>query len=136
MSTHFADIESALQTKLKTIAGSPEIAWPNIEFVPTVDTLYLRPTLLPTSHNQASLGANGQDRFEGIFQVDVFFAAKSGGSVWPDTIADLFKRGTSLTVGTGQLTISKVELEPLQNEQAWCMIPVSIYFFAYTEART
>ena len=96
----FTDISAALDQQLFTMAGLPPVAWENDDFEPTLNTLYLRPTLIAGDVNQATLGDNGLDMNVGIYQVDVF--AQSGEGKFSslemaDLIADHFKRGTDLT---------------------------------------
>ena len=138
MSTHFNDIEAALNTQLATIQVSevPPIAWPNDGYEPILGTDYLRPTLLPSSNAQVSLGSTGKDKYVGIYQVDVFYGKGEGRSAFPDQIADLFKRGTVLTYNGVNVVISSATPESISYEESWCMAPVSVTFYAYTEART
>ena len=70
MSTVFADISSALDTRLNALSGNTPTAWENTAFVPVKDVLYLRPSLLPAATIQAALGVNGIDEYIGIYQID------------------------------------------------------------------
>ena len=58
MSTVFADISSALDTRLNTLLGQTPIAWENTAFAPIKDVLYLRPYILPAATIQAALGVS------------------------------------------------------------------------------
>jgi len=68
MSTHFNDIQAAFDAKLTASVSHP-IAYPNIFFVPSADTIYIRPTFLPAETSQASLGSAGKDETNGIYQI-------------------------------------------------------------------
>ena len=80
MSTIFADISSALDSRLNNLAGSSPIAWENTVFTPVKDTLYLRPTILPALTTQAALGTSGIDEYIGIYQIDIFAPSGKGRS--------------------------------------------------------
>lgn len=100
MSTTFADISGALDSRLDAFTGSDPVAWPNTPYKPVKDTLFLRPTVLPATAAQSGLGASGLDTHTGIYQIDVFAATGDGrgaAEVKADALADHFKRGTDLT---------------------------------------
>lgn len=98
--TAFADISAALDARLNTMSSLPPVAWPNTGYTPIVGTLYLRPHVLPNDTTQASAGASGLDRHEGIYQVDVLAQAGRGkleATQMADTVANHFARGTTLS---------------------------------------
>lgn len=136
MSTHFTDIYGALRTRLNGITGRPPIAWENINYTPSANTLYLRPTLIPAPTFQASLGDDGLDLNNGIFQVDVVIPDNLGRSTWPDTIADSFKRGTVLTQNSVDVRIISASLLTGLKDSNFFIVPVSIRWQAFTAARS
>lgn len=135
MSTFFNDIQAALDTRLASMTGGYDIAWPNVPYEPAVDSTYLRPTFLPSATEQAALGDSGKDLTAGIYQVDVFTAAGSGRTTIPDTIADHFKRGTNLTYNGITLRVRSVSILSATIDGSWQQVPVSIDFYVYTDAR-
>ena len=135
MTTVFNDIQAALDTRLNSISGGYDIAWPNIPYEPASGTSYLRPTYLPAETLQSSLGDDGKDFTVGIYQVDVFTTAGSGRTAITDTIADHFKRGTNLTYNGITLRVQSVSLLPVTIDGSWQISPVSISFYTYTDAR-
>tara|TARA_R110000803_G_scaffold37766_3_gene81487 strand:- start:52 stop:459 length:408 start_codon:yes stop_codon:yes gene_type:complete len=135
MSTYFNDIQAALDTRLASIAGSPPIAWPNIEYEPTGGTTYLRPAFLPAETLQSGLGSEGLDETNGIYQIDVVYKVGSGRSSLVDSVADHFKRGTVATYNGVNVRIRSVSIAPAIFDIAWHFVPVSVSFQTYTEAR-
>lgn len=135
MSTHFNDIEAALASRLNTMTGLPPVAWPNIEYSRTKGTLYLHPVLIPNSTEQASLSDSGKDFAMGIYQIGVMIPAGKGRSTIPDQIADHFKRGTFCVYNGISVRVRSVSVAPALQDGDWYMVPVSISYFAYTEAR-
>jgi len=135
MSTHFNDIQGALDNQLSTLTGSTPIAWPNIPYSPTVETTYLRPLFLPGDTIQASLGANGQDDTFGIYQIDVVYKAGTGRSTLTDTVADHFSRGTVCSYNGVNVRVRSVSIGPMIQDEAWVFVPVSISWQTFTPAR-
>jgi|TARA_R110000822_G_scaffold50546_1_gene131899 hypothetical protein len=135
MSTYFNDIEGALMTRLSTLANSPAVAYPNINFEPTLGTAYLRANMIPVDTVQVSLGTSGKDETSGILQIDVVQPAGEGRSTLPDNIADHFKRGTVMTYNGVNIRVRSVSISSPIRDEAWYFIPVSINFQTYTEAR-
>ena len=135
MSTHFNDIQAALDTRLSALAGGNPIAWPNIEYAPTGGTTYLRPSFLPADTLQSGLGVTGLDETNGIYQVDVVYKANSGRTTVADAVADHFKRGTVASYNGVNVRVRSVSIAPAIFEGAWHFVPVSVSFQTYTEAR-
>ena len=135
MSTYFNDIQAALDTQLNT--RGELIAFPNVPFKPTNGTLYLKPKFFPAETLQASLGSNGKDETNGVYQVEVIIPLGSGRPQLVDTIADLFRRGTVLTYNGVNVRIRSVSVgSALALDQTWYSVPVIANFFTYTEARS
>ena len=135
MSTFFADMQTALDTRLSTLSGGYDIAWPNINFEPDAGSTFLRPSFIPGDTLQVSLGASGRDETIVIYQVDVVTPRGSGRSPLTDNIADHFARGTVLTSNSTKLIVRSVSIGPSINDEAWHFVPVSITAQIYTEAR-
>ena len=135
MSTLFNDMQAALDTRLVAMSGGYDIAFPNIPYEPEAGTTYLRPTFLPAETVQAGLGDIGKDITVGIYQVDVFNPAGAGRTAISDTIADHFKRGTNLAYNGITLRVQSVSILPATIDGSWQIVPVSISFYTYTDAR-
>ena len=135
MSTFFADMQAALDTRLSTLSGGYDIAWPNINFEPDAGSTFLRPSFIPGDTLQVSLGASGRDETIVIYQVDVVTPRGSGRSPLTDSVADHFARGTVLTSNSTELIVRSVSIGPAINDEAWHFVPVSITAQIYTEAR-
>ena len=135
MSTFFNDIQGALRSRLVTLPGSPPVAWENVDYAPNSNVLFLRATSLPGETTQACIGDAGLDDHIGIFQVDVFIPDGKGRSTWPDTVADHFKRGTRLTLNGVVVTISTVSISSAAKDENFYIVPISITYQAFTQAR-
>lgn len=136
MSTFFTDIQGALRARLSTLPSSPPVAWENVDYTPSSNTLFLRGTGLPGDTTQACLGDDGLDFHVGIFQVDVFIPGGKGRTAWPDEIADHFKRGTILTQNNVNVRITSVSISRADEDENFYIVPVSISYQAFTQARS
>ncbi len=135
MSTYFTDIQGALRERLSTMPNLPPIVWENKNYKPGSKTLYLRATSLPGDTVQECLGAEGLDGHVGVFQVDVFIPNRKGRSTLPDEIADHFYRQI-LTVNEVDVRITSVSLAPANKDENFYIVPVSISYQVFTNART
>lgn len=135
MATHFNDIQAALDARLNTLSSQYDIAWPNTVFEPEANQTFLSPSFLPAESVQASLGSEGKDEFNGIYQIDVVYPAGTGRSTIPDTIADHFKRGTVLSYNSINVRVRSVSVSPALTEGAFHFVPVSVNFYLYMNAR-
>jgi hypothetical protein len=135
VTTIFNDVQAALDTKLKTIPNVP-VAFPNVPYKPQAKTTYVRASFLPAETAQASLGANGKDETNGIYQIDVVVARGTGRPQLVDTVADLFKRGTVLSYNGVTIRVRSVSMAPAILEDEWYFVPISVNFQTYTEARS
>lgn len=138
MTTIFADISSALDTRLRSLAGYSPIAWENIPFTPVKNTLYLRPTILPASTIQAALGTNGIDEYLGIYQIDIFAPSGLGrgeAETKADAIADHFKRGTDLSKNGKTIRLGNVSRNTGIKDEDRFVISISINYMAHITPR-
>lgn len=141
MATVFTKISAALDGHLNTMTGKPAIAWPNDDYAPVIGTLYARPTNLAGDFGQITLGSSGQDRVDGIYQVDIFSPSGKGkleSMTMADLIADRFKRGTNITYSGLTLRIRGVSgpKNAINEDNGWFHTFIEITYRANTEART
>jgi hypothetical protein len=138
MSTVFADISSALDSRLNTLTGQSPIAWENTAYIPVKDTLYLRPTILPASTIQAGLGTSGLDEYIGIYQIDIFAPAGKGrgeAEIKADAVADHFKRGTDLSKNGKTVRLGDVSRNSGIKDEDRFIISISINYMAHVTPR-
>ena len=138
MSTVFADISSALDSRLDTLTGQTPIAWENTAYIPVKDTLYLRPTILPALTIQAGLGTSGLDEYVGIYQIDIFAPAGKGrgeAEIKADAVADHFKRGTDLSKNGKTVRLGDVSRNSGIKDEDRFIISISINYMAHVTPR-
>ena len=125
----FSDIHNALNLHLDGISGLPDIYYPNVDAEPTKPVNWLRPTLLPASTETYTL--DGNDKFHGIYQVDIFTILKTG--IDPiNTIADAIRDGfnrQTLSFGGTLVRIENVNVSPIARDEAWLHCFVEINYF-------
>lgn len=138
MSAAFLNVGGALDARLGNLANLPSVAWQNLEFDPDLNALYLRPTHLPAPTVQSGLGTSGLDRYQGIYQIDVFAVAGTGrgaAEVQADLIADHFRRGTDLSYGGIVVRTGDVSRGAGRPEEDRFIISISINYLAYVAPR-
>lgn len=81
-----------------TLTPAMAVAWPDVSFEPPAQG-YLRPSLIPNTVSQVTLGTTGKNRHRGLFQVSVFWKRNAGELVpreKADLVAARFKRGIDI----------------------------------------
>lgn len=136
MSTIFADIEAALVTHLNSLSSRPAVAFPNVKFEPNPKNAFVKIDILGGATEQAGLGEDGKDETNGICQLSVFVPTGTGRSTIPDQLADHFKRGTILTSNSTVVRLRSPSIGSSIADGAFYLVPVSIPYQTYTEART
>ena len=138
MSTFFADINAALDSRLSSLAGGSPIAWSNTVYKPIKGTLYLKVDNLPSAVEQAGLGNNGLDEYRGIYQVTVFAPAGQGRGIADakaDAIADHFKRGTVLVYNGLSVRLGNVSRNAGFIDGDRFVVAVSVNYYAHVAPR-
>lgn len=129
---------TVMQTPLAslTTVSSDKIVYVNKAFNPTQDEIFLQTFMLFSEPLQASLGTSGLQRFDGVFQINVYAPIDSGRTEINPILAELrelYKRGTTLTNDDISVKCKSTwESSPLEGE-GWYMVPVSVRWYAYTE---
>lgn len=135
MSTAFLDISAALDSHLNGMVSLPPVAWENLEFEPSLGTLYLRPTNIRGD----TYAEAGQDFNMGIYMIDVFTESGQGRNetiVMADLIADRFKLDTEMTYNGVTVRIENVSCgSGIVVNDGWYQLPVSIDYYSFTARR-
>jgi hypothetical protein len=71
-------IRSALEARLSSITGIPDIAWENVKYSPTTGQSFVQPLFLPTQQRPSVRGLNPVLRYQGIFSVNCFVPEGNG----------------------------------------------------------
>ena len=142
MSTFFNDIRIALEANLVNISGISNIIYENVEvdlddFEKSNTVEFIHAFNVPSSTTTLSMGTNGQDIHEGVFQINYFSQVGRGGFTTKlDAIADAYKRGTSLTSNSTEVTVRNVSLGVGRREDAYFVRNVDVSYYAVTSARS
>lgn len=130
----WASIRAAFETRLSTLSGTHETAYMNQSYTPTKGTTWVRGSLLPAQTQAASIGLDGNDLYQGIFQVDVFVPQGKGsgeGVRLADDVIEHFPKSTVLTSGVFRIRIENSWITTPREEPDWFMIPVSVSWFSH-----
>lgn len=154
-------IRAALELKLASVSGIPDIAWENVKYSPTTGQSFVRPTFIPTLRRPAVRGINPQMRYQGIFTVDCYSPEGNGPGntdALAETIIEAFPATDSIyyssvtdsliteaeafiTLENGarllQDNITHVSIEYTERQQGnlqspWYSVPVDIGWYSYS----
>lgn len=129
----FTNINAALNTRLSTLSGLPEISWPNKRYSPLQGVAWIRPTLLPVPSSLSSL--DGVQEHGGIYQIDIFVPLEKGIALF-NTIADNllahFSSNKRLAAGTDVIFIQAVSIGQAVRQEAWYAGYVQINYLCYS----
>jgi hypothetical protein len=82
---------------IKFVDGKPtNVAFPNVPFIPPANSQYFALSFLPGEPEPAGMGTEAYNRFDGIFQVDVYSPIGKGEdevNAKYEALARLFERG-------------------------------------------
>lgn len=123
-------IRAAFVSHLKMLPSLPQTAWENVPFDNEGNT-YLKPVLLPGEPTQAEIGYTGRNRHVGVYQVSVLCPSGTGVAeinALKDSIVDHFKRGTVITYGYVNVSITKAFAGPMIEGTEWIHCPVTIQY--------
>lgn len=133
-----SDIITVMQTPLKSLTSiaSANIVYINKAYNPTQGTSFAQALMLFGEPFQASLGTFGKQRYEGVFQINVYTPIDDGRTTLNTILSELrglYKRGTTLTNDNISVECKSTwEGNPLEGE-GWYMVPVSVRWYAYTD---
>ena len=126
----------ALFARVGTLTFSPAlpIAWPNKEFSPPAGNAWLRVNELPAGTQPFGLPGDPTDR-TGLMQIDVFRPLGEGHVTAKEVagqIAAHFPAGRRLTSEGVSVKVTRAELGPVIRDDTRIMLPVTIYWRAFT----
>ena len=125
-------VSKALLDQLKTVIGLPTVVTDNgTAYTPNPDTPYIREFDLPSDTFSPPLGANGYQRREGIYQVDVLVPKNKGKWAALDYCALIqvaFVRG--LKLASDKVTIKEISRSAPRTDSTHYIISLSIGYTA------
>lgn len=128
-------IRRALEKKLATLSGLPDVAWENVPMTPSGSgDEFIRARVVVQSQRPATVGTDRAIRHDGIFFVDIF-QEEGVGAATADEMADniraLFPVGTILTEESQNVHIRYSERAEGISDPPFYMIPLTIAWYAY-----
>lgn len=133
MANVFYNIQKALDQRLNSVSGIPAIAWPNTDYTPSKGTEFIRPTLIPAEASKETI--YGDDRYTGIYQVDIFTKLKNGPKdslELADDVREHFKDQT-LTESGQKVYVQAINLLPPARVDSWYLLSVEINYLSIAE---
>ena len=134
------DIRAALETKLAATSGLPtSIAYENVSFEPTTGVSYIQPKYIPTTRQPAVRGLNPQQRYQGLFRINVYTPEGNGpatADAFANTIIEAFEATTDIPYTPSGGTTINVSIDYAERQQGfldspWYYIPINIGWYTY-----
>lgn len=132
-----AGIVAILQDRLSTwaVAQPIDVAWAGVPYEPVMGTPHIAAQTVAYTRAPTGPGENAPIKHSGIFQMTLRFPPSEGEQpvrTLASTLANLFRRGTSLTTTDGLLVRCEVPDTPASIfESEWISVPIRVPFFAY-----
>ena len=128
-------IRIALETRLGTLSGLPDVAYQNTKYEPTRGTPYIRPTLMVgTGGLPVNVGQDSSLLWTGIYQIDIFRPKGEGTGDGYDLATNIqthFKNATILTESGQQVRIRHSQVRTGKEDGDWYKIPVDVTWYAF-----
>lgn len=133
-------IQSLFESELKALADSESIpvAWDGEPMRDDVAPVYFTPAFLPAEPEMASVGSNGEDKLQGLFQISV--RTPRDGTMGPvrrlvDELVRTFGRGKYLKAGSVSVTCERAWPAPSVLAETWVSVPVTVRWYSYATGR-
>tara|TARA_R110000851_G_scaffold12997_5_gene44698 strand:- start:9270 stop:9683 length:414 start_codon:yes stop_codon:yes gene_type:complete len=134
MTTIYKDIQDAFEAEVNAIASFVDFAGENTRYRPDLAVNWSRGTLLKGEPTEGSIGAGTQDRYAGIYQVDVFTLSGSTNTnamLLTDKVISAFTKGKIISSGTTNITIERAWAETSIPGDTWVQSPILIRWFTF-----
>ena len=127
-------IRACLEQYLLATAGIPAVAIPNVKFDPDPKVPFIRVQFVPTSKRPANVGPNPLERYEGLYQLNVYHPSNEGegyGLNIADVLMERFKPSTSIVFGGEEVGIMYSEVGLPFPDAPFYTTPVTVGWYAY-----
>jgi hypothetical protein len=127
----YAEIQQALDNRLATVTGLPELQTENTRVNRTgkANTPFARGTLLPAQASQLTVGVGGVNTYSGLYQVDLFYPVDTGTTAvnaMADAVMAKFVRGDTLVVDGVSVHITLSWREVGRRDEPFYAVPVLV----------
>ena len=129
-------IRAALETQLNAFAVAQElpVAFENGDYRPSEGEEFLQTFLLVGQPSAESIGTNGVERLNGLYQININSHRNVGSGVAfrrADEIAAEFPAGAELAHDGVTVSVARSWPSPAILRGDWFVVPVSVSWFAY-----
>ena len=138
---NYDKIQAALETRLSSVVGIPELAYPNTKYDPKTDVPFVQVRFIPTSRTNKVLGVDATNKpfwqeYHGIFNLVINMPEGTGTketNTLVNAICDRYEATTDILFDGISVTIKKVESARGINETPWFKTPVNIYWYSQSK---
>jgi hypothetical protein len=117
-------VSKTLDVRLSQMPSLPPVAWPNIDFKPDIDTIYLRPSNLPA--NGSLFNMNYAQETPGVYQVSVAGPVGDGAGLIEQVASDVSAHFGAVRSLDNNIFIESIDVAPAIIDDVYYTVPVSI----------
>ena len=132
---NYLDIETALQSHLKSVPGIPEIVWPNTLAEFDADETYVGSQNITVTPVPIGIADDDSLRVDGFYQVDVYVPRDSGvGRAMEviNSITEYFNRGGEIQTDDGDIRFKYSSVESGNSTGAHFHVILLIHYVIIT----
>jgi hypothetical protein len=125
----YTTIQTLLDSHLAELTTLPPLQLENTRNIGKTGMSFTRATLMPARSTQISLGIAGHDRYDGLYQVDLFVPEDTGTTdinILVDSVLDQFLRGLQLVDGDILVRIGNSWREAGGRVEPFYNVPITI----------
>ena len=127
-------VRGAMDTHLAGMSGVPTIVNQNVNYTPSIDTTFLKTTLVPTLIRPATRGLNPQLRYDGLYSILICTPEGEGSGLGYDIADDILTRFAATSdIAFGGLIVS-VNYSEVNNsylDNPFYCTPVNVAWYIY-----
>lgn len=141
----YDDIRAALESRLASTSGIPQISYENTKFKPTTNTPFIQTRVVYSSRVPVVMGLDSgtgqpfQHRYRGVFQLLLHYPEGVGSGTSQDmvnTLIDRFESSTDISFTNTDpktifVTINYAEQMGAYTKSPWYVTPVNIDWYCY-----
>jgi len=117
-------VSKTLDVRLSQMPNLPPVAWPNIDFKPDIEVIYLRPSNLPA--NGSLFNMDYAQETPGVYQVSVAGPVGNGAGEIEQMASDVSSHFGAVRNLDNNIFIESIDVAPAVIDDVWYTVPVSI----------
>lgn len=127
-------IRGALDSKLASVSGLPDVAYANIPYQEDPNTPFIRANLTPVSRRPEVIGYNPSQKYQGLYSIVICVPENQGAGTaytYADTIVNAFDATTDISFGGEVVSVDYSEVGTPYYDSPFYLVPVTVGWHTY-----